>query len=592
MTRIAVTLGVILVLALVPQQLAAQPSATASFDEAWKWEQGIRAKARDIWQDSTTSAAQVRGTIGSLDSLVTWVRGLGKTRYLTPRGAPELRWQESDILVDLAVIHARLGEPLRAAQRLQAAREFIESPLSPVQMGVGNEALFSFIAENFESSEFTKEAQRDPLVIDELRALRRSDRQRQFASRPFSLEHADTIPLADRIAGLSYVWSEAKYNFANFDLVPDLDWDREYSLAMPKVIAASATRDYYRVLQGFIGKLADGHTDIQVPSALSTQLEIRPRIVPELIDGRVFIRRIGHPAYTALGFAPGQEILSIDGVPAVQYGREHIEPYMASSTPQDRDVRTFTRFLLRGAHGTRVRLTIRDRDGSTKTLDAPRDTALAWDVVPPYVLRWLPNRVAHLVLNTFADNAVLTSFEKDLPEIMKARGVILDVRGNGGGNSGIGYSILSHLIARPSPVSAWSTPEYRPAFRSWNRAQPPYRGALDSIPPDRVRYSGPVALLIGNQTFSAAEDFAVAFDVAKRGALIGEPTGGSTGNPISLRLPGGGFARICSKRDRYPDGREFVGVGVMPTERVARTVAELVSGRDAVLEAGVRAVSR
>lgn len=59
-------------------------------------------------------------------------------------------------------------------------------------------------------------------------------------------------------------------------------------------------------------------------------------------------------------------------------------------------MRTFTRFLLRGAQGTRARLAIRDRDGSTKTIDAPRDTALAWDAVPPYELPWLPNRIVHL----------------------------------------------------------------------------------------------------------------------------------------------------------------------------------------------------
>ena len=591
MIRVAAALAVV-VAALLPQQTSAQPSPRATFDDAWKWEQGIRAKARDIWRDTTTSAPQVRATVRTLDSLLLWVRRPVTRRYLTRFGAPELRWQESDILVDLAVIHARLGEPARAAQRLHAAREFIESPLSPVRMGQGNESLFSYLADVFESSEFTTAARRDSSVADALRALRRRDTQRHLASQPFSLEYADTIPLADRIAGLSYLWSEAKYNFANFDLVPDLKWDEEYSRAMPKVIAASATRDYYRVMQSFIAKLADGHTDIQVPSALSAQLEIRPRLVPELIEGRLFIRRVGNAALTSLGFAPGQEILSIDDVPAVQYGRERIEPYMASSTPQDRDVRTFTRFLLRGAQGSSARLTVRDRDGTTRTISAPRDTALAWDIVPPYALHWLPNRIAHLVLNTFADNDVVTQFEKDLPEIMKARGVILDVRGNGGGNSGIGYTILSHLISRPSPVSAWSTPEYRPAFRSWNRAQPPHRGELDSIPPNRVRYAGPVAMLIGNQTFSAAEDFAVAFDVAKRGPLIGEPTGGSTGNPIPLRLPGGGFARICSKRDRYPDGKEFVGVGVMPTQRVPRTVAEFLAGTDAALEAAVRAVTR
>lgn len=33
---------------------------------------------------------------------------------------------------------------------------------------------------------------------------------------------------AQRIAGLSLFWSEARYNFANFDHVPGLDWNRAY----------------------------------------------------------------------------------------------------------------------------------------------------------------------------------------------------------------------------------------------------------------------------------------------------------------------------------------------------------------------------
>jgi hypothetical protein len=29
-------------------------------------------------------------------------------------------------------------------------------------------------------------------------------------------------------------------------------------------------------------------------------------------------------------------------------------------------------------------------------------------------------------------------------------------------------------------------------------------------------------------------------------------------------LPGGGGARVCSKRDTYPDGGEFAGIGIQP----------------------------
>ena len=50
------------------------------------------------------------------------------------------------------------------------------------------------------------------------------------------------------------------------------------------------------------------------------------------------------------------------------------------------------------------------------------------------------------------------------------------------------------------------------------------------------------------------------------------------------------FATVCSKRDTYPDGTEFVGVGVAPDREVAMTVADLRAGRDPVLEAALETV--
>ncbi|WP_432378347.1 S41 family peptidase [Duganella sp. P38] len=97
-------------------------------------------------------------------------------------------------------------------------------------------------------------------------------------------------------------------------------------------------------------------------------------------------------------------------------------------------------------------------------------------------------------------------------------------------------------------------------------------------------YDGPVAVLTGPQTYSAGEDFVLSFTIMQRGLTIGEATGGSTGQAINFTLPGGGAARVCAKRDTYPDGREFVGAGVAPSVEVRQTVAGLRAGRDPVLE--------
>jgi C-terminal processing protease CtpA/Prc len=38
----------------------------------------------------------------------------------------------------------------------------------------------------------------------------------------------------------------------------------------------------------------------------------------------------------------------------------------------------------------------------------------------------------------------------------------------------------------------------------------------------------------------------------------------------------------------YPDGREFVGVGVVPDAEVHPTPADIAAGRDVVLEEGIK----
>src|SRR5687768_3038943 len=75
---------------------------------------------------------------------------------------------------------------------------------------------------------------------------------------------ADLTP-AEKVYGLSLFWKEASDHFAFFDKVPDLDWDKEYREAIPKVLATKSKREYYRELRRFCALLKDGHTDVTDP---------------------------------------------------------------------------------------------------------------------------------------------------------------------------------------------------------------------------------------------------------------------------------------------------------------------------------------
>ena len=55
----------------------------------------------------------------------------------------------------------------------------------------------------------------------------------------------------------------------------------------------------------------------------------------------------------------------------------------------------------------------------------------------------------------------------------------------------------------------------------------------------------------------------------------------------SKNLPGGGRARICTKRDTYPDGREFVGFGIQPDFKVEQTIDDYLEDKDATVDFNV-----
>lgn len=57
---------------------------------------------------------------------------------------------------------------------------------------------------------------------------------------------------------------------------------------------------------------------------------------------------------------------------------------------------------------------------------------------------------------------------------------------------------------------------------------------------------------------------------------------------LPFQLPGGGWARICIKKDIYPDGREFVGYGVQPDIAVSKSLQDFMEGRDPVLQKAIK----
>ncbi|MFY7829182.1 MAG: S41 family peptidase [Flectobacillus sp.] len=395
----------------------------------------------------------------------------------------------------------------------------------------------------------------------------------------------------EKIAGLSTFWSEAKFGFANFDLVPSLNWDSAYLAFIPKVEATKTVSGYYKVLKQFNQLLKDGHSRIMEPQYLFEQSTFSVPLQVKCIEGKAIITALLENKNLPLSVKVGNEIIAVDDVPVQQFIRNKISPFIKFSTSQDSIARIYSYELLSGAKNSKVQLTLKDNNGVQQQYILSRTRDL--NEITPVTFTWLKDSIAYISINSFISSKTPEQFDSLFNVIAVSRGLIIDVRNNRGGNSNNGYEILGRLTDTAFATNQSIFHKYNPAQRSWgNPANEIEKNQFWWKPYKKDTYKKPVVLLTGALTYSAAEDFTAAFKCMKRGLVIGEKTGGSTGNPMAFALPGGGIGFVCSKRDLMPDGTEFVGKGISPNIEIAEKIEEIKGGKDVVLARAIQSITQ
>lgn len=424
---------------------------------------------------------------------------------------------------------------------------------------------------------------------------------------------------------LSKIWKDVGENFAFFENVPNLDWDKQYQEYIPKILATKTKYETYRLLERFICSLKDGHTYMFHFNELFPHYKrfsfnnATLKIVPTNINKRVFIFRVGTEEMTKT-IPLGTEILEVNNQPVKQYLEENTFPYIAASTEHalwNLGVSEMFRGVIDVENKPNPEWNVKFKkpDGVIFEMKLKLSDGLDGMVYPAYPqlksvdFKWLDNQIAHIAINTFAKDEVLAIFKTQVSQLKNAKGIIIDLRGNGGGNSNIGAGILSYFTNESDLIgSKWTTRTTTAYYKAngyfaRNRPNPDEEdrmfllhyqnnswmdGGLTKFAntaPKEDRLLMPLIVLTGNQTASAAEDFLIMLDSLKdRAITIGQRTNGSTGQPLFVRIPTGGTYQICTKKDTYPDGRKFVGVGIIPNIEIEPTVEDVLKGNDVILK--------
>lgn len=407
--------------------------------------------------------------------------------------------------------------------------------------------------------------------------------------------YRENLSAAQKIAGLSLFWAEARRSFVHFYRVPDLDWDAVYLEYLDRVIATRNTQEYYAVMMELAPLLQDAHTNIYAPKELYDVFYSRPAIRTDMFGDQLLVTEVRSRSLLKK-IHVGKEIVAIDQLPVHEFSEKYVARYVSSSSPQDRLVRTYSYQLLGGIKNTSVQLALRNVDGKIHSESLLRGENEDIQQAPPFQYKLLAGDISYLSLDHFENADVTTAFKSAFPHILHSNGLILDLRHNGGGSTEYGLEILSYLSHQPIPLALSMERRERNIDRARENMivldTPKSSHFSPYMKKHEAVFDGKIVLLVGPKTFSAAEDFLVSFVSMRRGILVGSPTGGSTGQALTLNLPGGGLARICVKHDYFPDGSEFIGKGIIPDFQAQTTVEDFREGRDIPLEKALQLFSK
>lgn len=229
-----------------------------------------------------------------------------------------------------------------------------------------------------------------------------------------TLSTPDNLSKEEKLYGLSLFWKEASYNFAFFDQVPDLDFDKAYREFIPKVLATETTYEYYRELMKFNALLQDGHTNIYLPKGLSLKYVDWPAINITEANHQAVVSKVDLKLQTEIPL--GSTIISVEGVDLENHLKTNIMPYIASSTKHilwDNAVRK----MLEGVPDSKVNFTIKTPSGELKDISLKRNSRqkkinksslkLPNSNGELFEFRWLENQIAYISLNGFHDEKIL-----------------------------------------------------------------------------------------------------------------------------------------------------------------------------------------
>ncbi|WP_438423033.1 S41 family peptidase [Aquimarina macrocephali] len=173
-------------------------------------------------------------------------------------------------------------------------------------------------------------------------------------------------------------------------------------------------------------------------------------------------------------------------------------------------------------------------------------------ITGPFLHNFLDNKeIGYVRFPSFPGTVDAKNLDFVLNRYKNTKGLILDMRENGGGAVTDIFAILSRFVERRTLVN-YSRIKSGPGRNDFSEAEPVYVSPYNGI-----RYENKIVVLVDRGTYSAGSFFSLATKALPNITLIGDTTGGGLGLPNGGQLPNGWTYRFSITQaltlDKSPD---------------------------------------
>jgi hypothetical protein len=189
----------------------------------------------------------------------------------------------------------------------------------------------------------------------------------------------------------------------------------------------------------------------------------------------------------------------------------------------------------------------------------------------------LDDNIGYIRYESFADGIGTGNLTEVLSYFLLCRGLIIDIRNNGGGNLTNAEKLASRFTNEKVLVG-YVQHKTGTGHDDFSAMEPRYLEPAASL-----RWQKPVCVLTNRHVFSAANEFAMYMKALPNVKLVGDHTGGGAGMPFSSSLPNGWTVRF-SAVPMYDAQRQSTEFGIAPDYQVNLSEEDLLRGEDTIIE--------